>query len=87
MNTLEELEKRLRNESPAFCWRCNCGMNDAEMIEINATTSQGRQVPHTPFFLNSGMVDRLGMDSAVWLICHELSPNRAGVDWDRLAEI
>jgi hypothetical protein len=50
-------------------------------------TINGRPVPHSPVHLRRGILDNMGIESTAWLVSLELSPSRADIDWDKLAEV
>ena len=98
--TLTFLEEKLRNEAPAISWHCEPatsgravpGTNLPEEIEVRASR-EGKPVKGSPYVLSGESLLRWGVDASAMLICKQLTPNalamrmRAGLDWDRLAEI
>ncbi|MBI4324440.1 MAG: hypothetical protein HY674_04180 [Chloroflexi bacterium] len=100
MISLQQLQRRLEQEVPAFQWHCQA-VNSALLIsgtelpeEIMITAAlDGRSVPGSPFYLSGKMLVRWEIDLAARLICNELTPNTpaakhgSGLSWDKLAEI
>ncbi len=102
MSTLSLLtfEERLRREIPGWAWQClatsnaDCiaGTELPPEIEIRAS-NKGTPVPGTPMYLSGEMLKRWGIDSSARLICNEITPwlaanaQKAGLTWDKLAEI
>lgn len=97
--SLRYLEDRLSREAPALCWTCEpvstaqtvAGTSLPEEIQVRAS-KEGVPVKGSPFYLSGECLLRWGLDASANLICNELSPlhaarRRAGMDWDRLAEI
>jgi hypothetical protein len=88
MSRVAQLEDFLAKEHPTFRWQCRAtdtGSPD-DYLAVEATIN-GRPIPHSPVHLRRGTLDSMGVESTAWLISLELSPSRADVDWDKLAEI
>ena len=88
MTAVTDLQQFLSREHPTFHWRC--WADDAQAPNDNLyveATINGRPVPHSPVHLKANTLDRMGVESTAWLVSNELSPSRADVDWDKLAEI
>jgi hypothetical protein len=98
--SLRYLEDRLHREAPAISWKCEPETNASllpgtglpEEIRVEAR-KEGVPVKGSPFYLSGECLVRWGLDTSATLICNELMPSvharrhRAGLDWDRLAEI
>jgi hypothetical protein len=97
--TLRYLEERLSREAPALDWTCEpvagavlTGTTLPQEIQISARR-EGIPVKGSPVYLSGECLLRWGLDTSASLICNEVTPNifatqhRAGLDWDRLAEI
>ena len=88
MNRVAQLEDFLTKEHPTFHWRCRGGEADAphEFVSVEATIN-GKPIPHSPVHLRIGTLENMGIESTAWLVSLELSPSRADIDWDKLAEV
>ena len=87
MNSVAQLEDFLAKEHPTFHWRCWADHDvDEGYLSVEATIN-GRPIPHSPMHLRRGVLDNMGVESTAWLISLELSPSRADLDWDKLAEV
>ena len=88
MNSVIDLQQFLSKEHPTFHWRCwadeAASPNDYLYVEA---TINGRPIPHSPVHLKSNTLENMGVESTAWLVSLELSPSRADIDWDKLAEI
>lgn len=97
--SLRYLEDRLNREAPAIRWKCEpvtsaqcvAGTTLPEEIQVRASR-EGVPVKGSPFYLSGECLLRWGLDTSASIICNELTPihaarRRAGMDWDRLAEI
>ena len=87
MNRVAQLEDFLTKEHPTFHWRCSGGEADstAEFLSVEATIN-GKPIPHSPVHLRRNILENMGIESTAWLVSLELSPSRADIDWDKLAE-
>ncbi|MDX1952966.1 MAG: hypothetical protein SFY81_12360 [Verrucomicrobiota bacterium] len=92
LNAVERLFDRLKRENPRIDWICEPfeemggDQQESERVLIIARC-EGAELSHSPLTLSMDMIDRLGIDSAAYLIAHEVSPKRVGINWDKLAEI
>jgi hypothetical protein len=88
MNKVSQLQDFLTKEHPTFHWRCWSDKDECEggFLSVEATIN-GRPIPHSPMHLRRGVLDNMGIESTAFLITLELSPNRADLDWDKLAEL
>lgn len=87
MNTVAQLENFLAKEHPTFQWRCWPLEDDFSdgYLSVEATLN-GRPVPYSPVRLQRGVLENMGVEPTAFLVSLELSPNRADIDWDKLAE-
>jgi hypothetical protein len=88
MNRVAQLEDFLTKEHPTFHWRCrgeDTGSPEG-FLSVEATIN-GKPIPHSPVHLRRGVLENMGIESTAWLVSLELSPNRADIDWDKLAEV
>jgi hypothetical protein len=88
MTSVKDLEDYLARENPIFHWRCWEDSADAptDYAYVEATIN-GRPIPHSPVHLSRNTLETMGLEATAWLISLELSPSRADVDWDKLAEV
>ena len=88
MNRVAQLQDFLTKEHPLFHWRCRCEDSESpdDFLSVEATIN-GKPVPHSPVHLRRGILDNMGIESTAWLVSLELSPSRADIDWDKLAEV
>lgn len=88
MNRVAQLEDFLAREHPTFHWRCWSDEDPSTngYVSVEATIN-GRSIPHSPVHLRKNTLENMGVEETAWLISLELSPNRADLDWDKLAEV
>jgi hypothetical protein len=88
MTTVTDLQQFLTKEHPTFHWRCwaEDATSSTDNVYVEATIN-GRPIPHSPVQIKVSTLDRMGIESTAWLVSNELSPARADIDWDKLAEI
>ncbi len=87
MHSVKDLETYLGKEFPTFHWRCWADAPEAatDYAYVEATIN-GRPIPHSPVHLTRTTLENMGLEATAWLVSLELSPSRAGIDWDKLAE-
>ena len=88
MNRVAQLQDFLTKEHPTFHWRCRGAETDSPdaFVSVEATIN-GKSIPHSPVHLRQNVLENMGVEETAWLVSLELSPSRADVDWDKLAEI
>jgi hypothetical protein len=88
MNRVAQLEDFLSKEHPTFHWRCWADDDTSQegYVSVEATIN-GRPIPHSPVHLHKNTLHNMGVESTAWLVSLELSPSRADLDWDKLAEV
>ncbi len=88
MNRVAQLEDFLTKEHPTFHWHCRGADSNSpdDYVSVEATIN-GKPIPHSPVHLRRGVLENMGVESTAWLVSLELSPSRADIDWDKLAEV
>ena len=90
MNAIELLENHLQTQNPSLDWSCRAtaftDSGNPNRVEISAM-HDGRRLSERPLSISVDLISRLGVEAAAWLVSNEFSAARAGVDWDKLAEV